>query len=105
MIRNHPTPEGREMGAHLARWTEAALPKLAAMGQEDDRCKTCAFREGTVPNRCIDTVADAMKCVVEGEHMFLCHHPRAGETGYDKACYGALRARAWWIEHQRRESR
>ena len=83
MTRNRPTPEGREMGAHLARWAEDALPKLAAFGQADDRCKTCAFRAGTVPNGCPSTVMDALKAVME-RTPFVCHeHGRNGT-----ACLG-----------------
>lgn len=68
-----------EAGAHMARLAETAVAQVAAMGEPDERCSTCAFREGTIPNQCADTISDAMKCVVERE-PFYCHdksRPRA----------------------------
>jgi len=44
-----------------------------AMALVPDRCSSCAFREGTVPNGCPETVLDAIKCVIEGV-PFMCHH-------------------------------
>lgn len=35
-------------------------------------CRTCAFRSGTVPNGCLQTVMDAIKCVME-QVDFMCH--------------------------------
>lgn len=74
LIPNRPTPEGRAIGEHLARWADAAdseqrkqFPKMA------ERCVTCAFRKGTIPNGCPETVMDALKCVIEGVD-FMCHH-------------------------------
>lgn len=67
LVPNRPTPEGRALGAELARLTEiTASPELSA------RCSTCAFRAGTIPNGCFVTVADAMKAVLQRE-TFLCH--------------------------------
>ena len=83
MRRNAPTPEGREAGAHLVRLTEPAVQQLADDGEADERCATCAFRLGTFPNGCPETVLDALKCVMEGE-PFYCHDKkRLGET-----CHG-----------------
>lgn len=72
IVRNVPTTEGREAGAHLARMTEPAILELAAQGEPDERCKTCAFRAGTYPNGCPITVMDAIKCGLEGT-PFWCH--------------------------------
>jgi hypothetical protein len=81
--KNVPTPEGREAGVHLARMTEPAIQRLAAEGEPDERCSTCAFRAGTLPNGCPGTVMDAIKCGLEGE-PFYCHdRRRAGQT-----CHG-----------------
>ena len=94
-------PEAARVGKILAGMSREgglilALQKIAV----PDRCKTCAFREGTVPNRCIDTVADAMKCVMEGR-PFNCHVPRGGEIALDQMCSGWLRARAWAVAVKR----
>jgi hypothetical protein len=83
MHRNMPTPEGREIGANMVRLTEPAVAELAAQGEADERCATCAFRLGTFPNGCPETVMDAMKCGMEGE-PFYCHDKhRIGDT-----CHG-----------------
>jgi hypothetical protein len=64
------TPEGREAGQQHARLCEKAISKI---GEPDERCKTCAFRAGTVPNGCLQTQLDVLKCVVE-KKPFMCHH-------------------------------
>lgn len=65
------TPEGRAAGEQHAQLAEKAIARLD--GELDDRCKTCAFRAGTVPNGCLQTQLDALKCVVE-KKPFMCHH-------------------------------
>lgn len=83
MKPNRPCAIGRLAGANIARMTEPAIAELAAQGEPDERCSTCAFKAGTLPNGCLETVADAMKCGIEGE-PFYCHDSRRkGET-----CHG-----------------
>jgi hypothetical protein len=88
MMRNEPSPEGEALGAELARLTESELVKLREkFPNHKEPCGTCAFRRGTYPNRCVATVGDALKCVIE-QTDFMCH-----ETG--SLCCGfaiALRA-------------
>lgn len=83
MRRNLPTPEGREGGANMVRMTEPAIAALVAQGEPDERCPTCAFRLGTLPNGCTETVLDAMKCGLEGE-PFYCHD----KHHEGKTCHG-----------------
>lgn len=85
---NRVTPEGRTMGEQMARLTEASIARLAAEDEPDERCKSCAFVRGTVPNGCLQTQMDALKCVVEGV-PFLCH--QADRKGWP--CYGWYAAR------------
>lgn len=66
--RNKPCDVGRAVGAELARLTGDATAGAPM-------CASCAFKPGTVPNGCITSVADAMKCVFEGER-FWCHHDK-----------------------------
>lgn len=66
------SPEGKRAGAHLVRIVEPWVQHLAEQGEPDERCKSCAFRLGTVPNGCLQTQLDALKAVVEGV-PFLCH--------------------------------
>ena len=73
LIPNRPTEEGRLLGKELARLTDKAeLEAVAKFPNTTVRCRTCAFRLGTVPNGCPGTVMDALKCVMEGT-QFNCH--------------------------------
>jgi len=85
---NRVTPEGRVMGEQMARLTDRSIATLALEGEEDDRCKSCAFRAGTVPNGCLQTQMDALKCVVE-DVPFQCH--QADRKGWP--CHGWYAAR------------
>lgn len=85
---NRVTPEGRAMGFQLVRLTEPAIAEMVREGEADERCKSCAFRLGTVPNGCLQTQMDALKAVVE-DKLFVCHqHDREG-----KVCHGWFAAR------------
>lgn len=61
----------------LARYADEAETKIRAMGLEPpDRCASCAFRAGTIPNtKALATGFDALKCLVE-DHPFGCHHDK-----------------------------
>lgn len=79
------TPEGQALGQHAER---SALAGILALGIQDLRCASCAFRAGTVPNGCLQTQLDALKAVVDGV-PFHCHAPNDG-----RACTGWIGARA-----------
>ena len=73
---NVATPEGRELGRHMARFADQELA-----GKPDNRCDTCAFRAGDhLANGSPATQMDALKCVIEGI-PFMCHE-------HDRACAG-----------------
>lgn len=82
------SPEGRALGAQLVRLVEPVIQHLADLGDPDERCKSCAFRAGTVPNGCIQTMADAFKAVLE-QKPFMCHVDRYTD-GHRKLCSGWL---------------
>jgi len=72
-VPNVPTPEGRALGKELARLTELGFAKMKRdFPSAPGPCAECAFVAGTIPNGCAETVADALKCAVEG-HPFYCH--------------------------------
>lgn len=72
------TPEGQELGRQFVRLAEPIIKALEAEGEDDDRCKSCAGRLGTVPNGCVQTQMDLLKAVLEGV-PFCCHqHGRRG---------------------------
>lgn len=81
--RGRITPQSIELGKTVARMTEKAVARLAAEGDPDERCSTCALRRGTPANQCADTLMDAMKCIVEDE-PFFCHDKK--RKGH--ACHG-----------------
>lgn len=85
------TPEGRAVGEQIVRLTEPAIQRLADEGEPDERCRSCAFRAGTVPNGCPQTMADVVKCVVE-QTPFHCHVDKYAD-GSEKICHGWFAAR------------
>lgn len=76
MVRNRPTPVGRMLGVELARLADKAeIDALKLFPNQKHRCRTCAFRKGTVPNGCESTLMDAIKCVME-RVPFMCHESK-----------------------------
>lgn len=69
------SPEGRQLGEQMARLYDLAEKRLGDQADEDQRCKTCAFRAGTVPNGCAQTQLDISKCAADGI-PFYCHQHR-----------------------------
>lgn len=80
MIRNRPCEVGRAAGAHLAEMTAQATADAGM-------CASCAFRPGSVPNGCVTTVADAMKCLFEGK-TFWCHYGKRDDGRPAHICAG-----------------
>lgn len=76
MVRNRPTPDGQELGKHLARFCDEAEPKARLRLPElPPRCNSCAFRAGPhTASGSPETQMDALKCVMEGLE-FQCHEP------------------------------
>jgi hypothetical protein len=80
---NVATPEGRELGAILARFCDQEAKKAG----RDGRCGTCAFRAGDhVANGSAETLMSALKCAMERE-PFWCHE-------HDRPCAGWALMRA-----------
>lgn len=88
-VPNRTTPAGRELGAEMVRLTAPVIAQLVAEGEPDDRCSSCAFRLGTVPNGCPQTQLDAFKAVMEGV-LFTCH---MDPSPHPRACHGWYAAR------------
>lgn len=85
---NGPSPMGIALGENMARFADKAEQDwLAKMGWIPVRCKGCAFRKGTWPNQSLGTMANATKCVMEGE-TFYCHHDRAPNGEGRRICAG-----------------
>jgi hypothetical protein len=80
------TPEGRALGEQMAKLFDIAERRLGNMADPDERCVTCAFRAGTVPNGCAQTQLDISKCLAEAI-PFYCHQ-RQGQM-----CHG------WMTSH------
>lgn len=85
-------PLGVELQANTMRlFVQPGLDALAADGEPDERCGTCAFRVGTVPGSCVQTQADALKAICE-DVPFMCHaHEVDGK--FDRICHGWFAAR------------
>ncbi len=71
---NRVSLEGKMIGEQMARLCDIEVKKLIRDGEwsEDERCKSCAFRAGTIPNGCVQTQMDTMKAILEHE-AFFCH--------------------------------
>lgn len=86
--RSRVTPRGRAMGEQLVRKIKPVIEHLVDAGEPDERCKSCAFRAGTVPNGCLQTQLDALKAVLE-QTPFACHAAHH-KDGTPKLCAGWL---------------
>ncbi len=87
------TPEGKILGEQMARLTAPALELMASQGIADDRCQSCAFRAGTVPNGCPQTQMDVVKAIMEGV-PFKCHQsPKDAQGQCSDLCHGWIAAR------------
>lgn len=89
-----PTPEGRALGASLARLVDEEEPRLLAIFAEHGlelapRCSDCALRAGTTPNGCVETLMDVIKCSVE-QKQFWCHKGVSDGSSPKTLCRGAL---------------
>ena len=90
LVPNLPTEAGRAMGAALAKHADAAeLQQRVTFPDMLPRCSDCAFRAGTLPNGCEETLLDAIKCVVEGK-PFYCHKGVTDESEPRRLCSGAM---------------
>lgn len=77
------------MGLLMVRLVSPALAELALDGELDERCRSCAFRYGTVPNGDFQTQLDVLKAVYEGRR-FACHMKEPVGT---VTCHGWYAAR------------
>jgi hypothetical protein len=85
-----PTPEGRDLGNMIAKLTDNAEDAVRQQfPNHAERCKSCAFRAGTFPNGCPETLMDALKCVVENE-PFYCHQEFDAAGKPSNICAGWL---------------
>jgi hypothetical protein len=85
-------PLGQHLHSNVMRlFVGPGLQQLAADGEPDTRCSTCAARTGTVPAGCIQTQADFLKSIHE-DVPFMCHaHTVDGKP--DRLCHGWFAAR------------
>lgn len=86
------TELGQQLNANVMRlFVEPGLKKLAADGEADTRCGSCAGRPGTVPGGCIQTQADFLKAIHE-DVPFMCHaHEQDGQ--HTRLCHAWFAAR------------
>ena len=71
--RGGASAHGAALGKALARLDalgRAANPEL----ELDEKCATCAFREGSFPNMCAATTRDAINSLAGNNDGFVCHH-------------------------------
>ena len=72
-VPNEPSPEGALLGRKLAAIVRVEESRLEMFFPERlPRCDDCALTAGTIPNRCLGTLGDVVKCVAEAR-PFYCH--------------------------------
>jgi hypothetical protein len=87
-LPNVPTPEGRLLGAELARLADAEEARLRErFPRLHPRCNDCAFKAGTDPNGCPETLMDAVKALVECV-PFYCHKKFDADGSPKRLCAG-----------------
>lgn len=91
-VGDQPTAYGAILGDALALIAAAGRKDMPAGMTIPDTCLTCAFREGTLPNRMGGTAKQALDCVLGIDRdRFACHHGiKAGEPR--RLCAGYLAA-------------
>lgn len=88
-VPNLPSEEGARAGLELAKVAERGRAVAESRGLAcGKRCDECAFTAGTIPNQSLDTLGDAIKCVVESV-PFMCHK---GTDPGSRLCGGWLDA-------------
>ena len=103
LMPNRPSDLGRLLGHELARLTDREEVRVKrTFPQHRERCQTCAFRAGTVPNGCEATLMDAIKCVVEAI-PFYCHEQLDREKEPTALCAGYVLAQGMRDEPLRDE--
>lgn len=90
-VPNMPTEAGRQLGELLAKLAdEAEAEQQRDFPDMIPRCNDCAFRAGTRPNGCEETLMDAIKCAVEAR-PFYCHKgTQDGAMVPTRLCSGAM---------------
>lgn len=87
-VPNVPTAEGRLLGAELARLADIEEQRLRErFPRMHPRCNDCAFRAGTDPNGCPETLMDAVKALAECV-PFFCHKGFTAEGKPKRLCAG-----------------
>lgn len=83
---DRPTRHGAALGLALA----AIADRGREVEDEGERCATCAFRPGTMPNQCAGTVKLALDCLsgVDASSRFACHHGIDAEGEATRRCAG-----------------
>ncbi len=72
-VPNEPSAEGAAIGRKLAAIVRAEESRLQMFyPHRHPRCDDCALTGGTVPNSCLGTLGDVIKCVDENR-PFFCH--------------------------------
>lgn len=90
--RDLVTPEGQRLGKIMANMADQGFEILKnEHGFKDDRCVSCAFREGTVPNGDPQTQLEVVDCVMNDKAAFACHCVQAG--GERQVCSGWIAAK------------
>lgn len=101
MPRQQPSKHGAILGAAFARIADEMEPKCPMV---PDRCKSCAFRAGTIPNQMAGTLVEAMHCVIGTDPTpFCCHQTLDADGRPTMLCAGYVLVKKAPFENVRAE--
>lgn len=85
-IMDRPSRHGAALGRALAEIADRGRE----VEDEGERCLTCAFRPGTLPNQCAGTLKIALDClaVMDPSSRFACHHGLQPDGEPTRRCAG-----------------
>jgi len=90
MPPQQPSAHGRILGAAFARIADEMEPKCPTV---PDRCKTCAFRHGTIPSGMAGTLVQALHCVIGTDPAPFCCHQSLKDGRPTMLCAGYMLAK------------
>ena len=89
--RQKPSRHGAALGAALALVADIQARRHPEVSE---RCRTCAFRKGTIPNQMAGTLVEALRCVTGADPaVFACHQSPRIDGLPTELCAGYVLAR------------
>lgn len=95
-----PSKHGNILGTAFAKLADRMEPLCPTV---PERCKTCAFRSGTIPNQMAGTLVEAMHCVIGTDPSPFCCHQSLRDGEPTHLCAGYVLVKKARFEEVRSE--